>query len=462
MQIRHTIVLAITALFMAVSCITVDKTMGEGLIPSDQNIPVRFAEIDIPVQLKSSQPMQQISATESVFGSIRTPEFGLVEFATAADVFPNTTGWDFGKDPVVKEVYFIAAISSKIVMEDEQEFIPQIITIHKTKKNVDSTTVFQNSFTEADYDPQPLNLSEYTYFGGDSIRIYLDNSYAEEILKSTQEEKDSLDLFAQRYKGLLIKSNTPEDGTYGGRENVFTFGGGSIFILVDYQPTWEEGLSRKDTIFTLSCGRDFCLNLSSYESDAMQTSEPLEILPVEGVAGVKPYISKDQLKDAIDAWRISEGYEDKKIAIAKGALIFPFEIPQDNDMTKYPQSLYPCYRDMDTTFNVECFYSFEDINVTGYSIGAINRSLCEYKVDIPTVIQDFVNKSKSELDNTYNMWMMPVYSETDETYGTTYFYIDNATYYVGNINGPKYSKVHEGESKPRRPKLQMVYTVIDK
>ena len=194
----------------------------------------------------------------------------------------------------------------------------------------------------------------------------------------------------------------------------------------------------------------------------MQTAEPLEILPVEGVAGVKPYISKDALKDAIDAWKISEGYENENLAIAKATMVFPFEIPQDNDMTKYPQMLYPCNKELDTTFNANFFFTHDDISTTGYSIGAINRSLCEYKVDIPSVIQDFVSKRKSELDDTYNMWLLPIYSETDDTYGNTYYYIDQGTYYVGNINGPAYSKVREGESKPRRPKLQLVYSVLNK
>ena len=83
-------------------------------------------------------------------------------------------------------------------------------------------------------------------------------------------------------------------------------------------------------------------------------------------------------------------------------------------------------------------------------------------MDILGVIQKFVSKTESELDSSDDMWLMPVFSQTDDTYQTTYYYIDNVTYYAGNINGPKYSKVREGESKPRRPKLQMVYTVMDK
>ena len=86
MQFRHTIVLALAAIFMAVSCVSVDKTMGESMVPGNQSLPVSMAEIEIPVQLKSSQPLQTLSAEEGTFGAIRTQEFGLVEFATAADI----------------------------------------------------------------------------------------------------------------------------------------------------------------------------------------------------------------------------------------------------------------------------------------------------------------------------------------------------------------------------------------
>ena len=78
MQFRNTIVLAFAAIFMAVSCITVDKSIGEGLIPEDQDIPVFTAELDLPVQIKSAQPLQGLSSSEAVFGTIRTPENGLV------------------------------------------------------------------------------------------------------------------------------------------------------------------------------------------------------------------------------------------------------------------------------------------------------------------------------------------------------------------------------------------------
>lgn len=453
MQFKHTIVLAFAALFMAVSCITVDKSIGDGLIPEDQNVPVQTVELDLPVQLKSAQPLQGLSTSESAFGAIRTPENGLVQFATAADIRPNFSGWDFGKDAVVKEIYFLANISQVFVPEDDQAGIPQIVTIHRTYKNIDSTTVFNNAFTEADYDQEPLNLSEAVYFGGDSLKIMLKNSFAEEILTATQDERDSLQLFIERFKGLLIKTSTPDNGVYGGRENFISLGSGIIYMSVNFQPTWEEGLVRKDTLFALTYGVEKCLNLSTYESESLQTESPAEVMNIEGAAGNKPYISKTDLKNVIDQWLKKEGLEGKTIVISRGALIFPFEIPEDLDMTKYPATLYPCNREYDTTYNANVFYPALDVNVSGYSVGNINRSLKEYRMDIPSIIQDFVSKDMSQLDDlTHNLWIMPISSSTDSYYGTVSYSIDLNTYFLGKVNGPL---------AERKPKLQIVYSVLD-
>lgn len=452
MQFRNTVVLAVTALFMAVSCITVDKTMGDSLIPTDQNIEVFTDEIDLPVQLKLAQPMQALSASQAIFGAIRTPEFGLAEFATVTDICPNQSGWDFGEDPVIEDIYFIAPVSSQMVAESEQSGVPQIISLHRTYRRVDSTTVFNNTFTEADYNPEPLNISECVYFGGDSIKMHLDMAFAEEILASSQEERDSLNLFVEKFKGIVIKSSVPEEGVYGGRQNSMSFGTGAIYIQVDYQPTWGENLRRKDTLFCLSVGYDQCLNISTYSSESMQTENPGETMGLEGLAGLKPFISKDALKEAIENWKKEKGLEDKNILIAKGALIFPFEIPEDNDMTTYPASLYPCNKQLDTTFNENLLVTLPDCYVTGYSLGSLNRSLREYCMDIPSYIQDMFSKKTSELEDSDDLWIMPIYSQTDSYYGNTYYYIDDLSYYVGTINGPQ---------AERKPKMRLVYSIIE-
>lgn len=454
MQFKNTIVLAVAALFMAVSCITSDKSVGDSLVPDNQELEIRMAEIPLPVQLKSAQPLQSFSNSESVFGAIRTQEHGLVEFATAANFCPNMSGWDIGKDIQVKEVYFIAGISSTYVPEEEQKGIPQRITLHRINKVIDTNTVFNNSITEADYVPEPLNSTESLYFGGDSIKIHLKNSFAEEIFTATRQEMDTLSLFIERFKGLLLKSSTPDEGVLGGRQNFMNYGAGSIYISVNFQPTWDEGLERKDTLFVLKLGTEVCLNISKYESMQNQTDTPGESMNIEGAAGLKPYISKDDLKQAIDAWKSQEGLDGKNIIIAKGALVFPFEIPEDMDMTNYPASLFPCSRTYDTTYNGNVFYPVSDVNVPGGHTGSINRSLKEYRMDIPSIIQDFVSMDASQMDDLkHNIWIMPTTSQTDSYYGTVSYAIDLSTYYLGTINGP---------SAQRYPTLQMIYSVMEK
>lgn len=451
MQFRHTIALAVMAIFMAVSCITVDKHMGENLVPDDQDLTVKSAEFEIPVQLKSSQPVQTLSGTQSSFGAIRTKDFGLAEFATVADLYPSGY-WDLGKDIVVKSVYFEASVSKTVVAQDQQDAIPQQVFVHRTFKNVDSTTLFNNSFGPQDYDPSPLNVGEVLYFGGDSIKVYLNKEFGEELLTATEEEIDSVELYANRFKGLLIRTNAPEEGTYGGRQNFLEFGYGAVYITVNFQPTWEEGLDRKDTLFVVNYGENFCLNLSSYESNSMQTKTPGETLGFEGAAGLKPYIDKDSLKKAIDAWKTAEGLNGKEIIISKGSLILPFETPEDYDMTKYPPVIYPCNREFDTTYNANLFFPVEDINGEGYSIGNINRALEEYRMDIPSFIQDFVSMDASELDDLkHNIWIMSTASEVNSYYGTTTYKIDEGIYYVGKLNGP---------DAKRAPKLQIIYSVL--
>ena len=120
-------------------------------------------------------------------------------------------------------------------------------------------------------------------------------------------------------------------------------------------------------------------------------------------------------------------------------------------MTKYPTNLYPCNTVVDTTYNTRFFNTLGDVNVEGYNVGTINRSLCQYAMDIPSYIQDFVSKDRSELDETYDLWLMPLFVSSDAYSGDASYSIDCTTYYNGMINGP------EAE---RRPKLRLVYSIM--
>lgn len=440
------LVLTVSSVF---SCITVNKTIGEGYVPEDQELKIRIAHFRLPVTLKMQDSLQATSTDYAIVGAIRTPEFGLVKMGSAANVCQPTTTLRFGKDPVIKSIYFTAAVPAKKVMEDNQMNIPQDVFVYRLNKRLDTTTVFCNSITPADYDPVPLNTSSVTYFGGDSIKVYLNNAYGTELLSATEKELDSINLFIDRFKGLYLECSAPEGSLTGGRENLLGFSSAIIMMKYNFQPTWQEGLSRKDTTVYLNYGDGYCLNTSTYGSEGLETAEPLEILPVEGIAGIKPYVDAKVLKDTLDKWAQKNNYNPKKIIVSKASFSLPFEIPADFDMTKYPTYLFPTQRIENQ--NLMIYYPFNDVNSTGNSLGGMNRSLAEYQGDLSSAIQQMLNKDAADIGAKYDFWFAPIQKLTDQYYGTVSYAPDFYTYSVGKVNGPK---------AERYPKLTLVFSVL--
>ncbi|MEG1691990.1 MAG: hypothetical protein RR312_01220 [Bacteroidales bacterium] len=447
--LRKLILLSITAVAVF-SCITVDKSLGEGYIPEDQTLKVMTAEFRIPIGLKMEDSLQGMSSEILTIGAIKTTEFGLATFSVAANVCQPAKKFRFGKDPVITQIYVSAAAAKTTVIDDSQKSIPQNFIVYRTNKVIDSTTLYNNSITLADYNPTSLNLSSATYFGGDSIRVYLKNEYGTELLSATEEELDSINLFIKRFKGLYITCTPPEVGLNGGRVNHFNYTSASITIKYNFQPTWKDGLSRKDTTVLFRVGDGVCLNTSSYSTSGMATNKLLKELPIEGVAGIKPYIDAQVLKDTLDNWSKRNQYDQTKILIAKASVSFPFEIPQNFDMTKYPTYLFPTYRTDSTS---HYYYPLMDIGSTGNSLGVINRSLREYQGNISTTIQKMINavKVNGQISNEYNIWLAPIQLITDEYSGSTSYISNVNEYYVGKINGP---------AAARYPKLTIVYSVL--
>ena len=83
-------------LFAANSCITVDKTVGNKYIPEEHYLQVALDTFRLPLQVKSTDSIQTVSASYMTIGAIRTEEFGLAQFGTAGNICPTSTAFDFG------------------------------------------------------------------------------------------------------------------------------------------------------------------------------------------------------------------------------------------------------------------------------------------------------------------------------------------------------------------------------
>ncbi|MBR5857154.1 MAG: hypothetical protein IKY70_07760, partial [Bacteroidales bacterium] len=255
---------------------------------------------------------------------------------------------------------------TSIIMDPSQNGITQNFHVYRLKEAIDSTQLYTNSLTEENYIPVELNTSAATYFGGDSISFYISNEYGEELLKATEEEKDSLKLFVEGHGGLYITCDSPMN-IDAGRLNLFSLGGITVNIKYNFQPTWDEGLERKDTTASFAFGYGGCLNTSSYSSKHLETTQQLEKLPIEGVAGINPYVNMNSLKDTLDKWAADNGIDPSKILISKATMIFPFEFPDNLEMLeyRYPTYLFPAYRaaSADTTVTGKYYYPYNDYNL---------------------------------------------------------------------------------------------------
>ncbi len=468
MQFKDTLrslILTACSCLLVFSCITVDKTLGSNYIPDDHKLKMESVSLPLPVTVKQSDSIQGITSNYYTIGAIRTEKFGTATFGTAGNIAPTSSTIDFGEDPQIISVYLHMNLASigesgslnraSITLDPSQEGIPQNINVYRLKQEIDSTTLYANSLKEEHYTKTLLNNKGGVYFGGDTLKLYLDNAFGEEILTASESELDTLDLFAKRFPGLYITCDVPAGNGEGGRLNLFEASTAHIFVKYNFKPTWDKTLPRKDTTIALSFGYGYALNTASHSSAALETDEMLEEIPVEGIGGVAPYVDYKSLKEVISNWARANNYDESKIMVAKASLELPFEYPENLEQIPmlYPTHLFPAYRkQLNDTTDVKYYYLMDDYNSEENTVGAMNRSLKHYSCDVSATIQKMINKNISELDDTYSFWMYPLMSETDSYYGSVYYYINNFSYFNARINGPK---------AERYPTLKLVYTVID-
>ena len=172
-------------LFAANSCITVDKTVGNKYIPEEHYLQVALDTFRLPLQVKSTDSIQTVSASYMTIGAIRTEEFGLAQFGTAGNICPTSTAFDFGEDPRIISIYMLIPLAqtsdestmarTSIYFDPAQANITQNFNVYRLNKYIDSTMLFNNSLKEEGYSPVPINTNAIVYSGGDSVRVYLDN-----------------------------------------------------------------------------------------------------------------------------------------------------------------------------------------------------------------------------------------------------------------------------------------------
>ena len=358
----------------------------------------------------------QTSTGYPLIGNIYDEFFGMTNAEFAATVTPpDTIPW--GTDPKFVSARLQFVLSSIQTFADDQDAVPQNFHVYELLTPMDTTKIYCNSISRSDYSTYEIGKGEVIYTAGDTLTIPLTDEYASKFMEATQEEIDSTELFIKHFYGIYLKSDLKiQNGISGGRLNKFS----SAHILFTYNSTNDAGTNR-DTTITLSVGTSYGTDIYTLSSRGLEVdgNNNLETIYYEGLAGIKPHIDANALKDSITLWIKNEGIDINDIIVARASLELPFEAPEDyEELNGYPTSLYPSTR-YTYAYDAKQYYPLTEIYDSSMDKGDINRSLLYYKPDVTLYVQDILGKIASSeedapLNSSWDLWLFKYYDGTDD------------------------------------------------
>ena len=430
------------------SCITIDKTLGNNFIPTDQDLTLLSATFDLPVFSKPTDSLQTSnhffiydSDMPFFFGACRDPLFGLTEAGTVFQFFPYNaydSGVSYGDQPEPVSLTLSLYGPSFIVLDQNQISIPQNIFIHEVVSELSYRNAYNNSLLSQDWDPTPVSNPGQLYFGTDTLRISLSLDFARKLLNISQTEKDSSLLFLERFKGLYLKTESAADGIYTGRLNYATSGD----IVLRYR---TSGATTDSIIYYYANYYGYSFHSISHSLATIDPQSP-ENIYYQGYAGFKPFVDFVTLTKEIRAWAEQSQIDINKLLISRAEMVLSYDPSLDYTIiNKYPPVIYPYVRIFtDTT----AFYLPVDNIYLSNSDGSINRNNFNYSMNITSYLQSLLKKE--EVTEKDNAWLMETTSYVDD-YSQTTFHFSSYTY-------PQ--ALFKGVASDAKPILKLTYTVL--
>ena len=440
---------ALLTLSCLVSCITKDYTLGSALGPSNQDISIQTATFDLPVALKMADSLQTAVGQSATIGAIRTERYGLYHSDAAMAVTAGNDSIVWGKDPSVVNLKLTLYIDTAMVVNAGERYIPQNLYVHRLKVRLDSTLIFNNSLTAANYDPEVLSRGGLVFDGGSSYGVELDPKVGEELLKIPMETLDDDEAFMNMFKGLYIRCDDPVEGKEGGRLNTFDLT--SSYMAITYDYTDDDG-NRRRGVQNFTLGEYYSVNICS--SGARYLEQPLaaDALYMEGICGIKPHISAATLRSMLDDFAAAQQVDIDRILIAKAILVFPFEYNGDyKQFDAYAPTLYACQRVKASSDSLIRFSPLDEIQDETLESGAIDRANLTYTTNISQYLQKLLSRTPGSITADGDLWIMPTLSVYNSYTSATYYYADYLYYSQSLLNGT---------ADARHPVLKLTYAIL--
>lgn len=429
------------------SCIESDRTIGSQFLPDDYKLEVATKSFPLAVEMRLADSLTTDYPNYMSIGSFYEPEFGSVVASTAFRIIPMKQGQTFGDAPIVKSLKLEMGIQASSYIVPDQQYIPQVFRVYELLKDIDSTTIYSNSFTEEDIGEESIEVSGNLFFGRDSLVLQLSPQFGEKLVQVSEEESDSLLLFLEKYKGLYITCDEVDSQNKGGRLNLTT--PSNLYMSLTYRHIdQEKSIDRDSTVGYYISDNQPYLNIYKHSSQGLVSEEPDDLLYLEGLAGVRPYINFEHLKGQIEEWATVNSIDFERLIVIRGELEFSFDYPDNfRELNNYPTQLFLTTRNPSTKESIR----YEPLTDIYYSEnnGMINRSLKKYSLDITSYIQKVLQNKVSK--HGLESYLTPIYQTSDYYSGSTLYNVQNYLYYKALLKGPQ---------SDAPPKLILTYSIL--
>ncbi|MDR3184532.1 MAG: DUF4270 domain-containing protein, partial [Prevotellaceae bacterium] len=211
------------------ACVNVDKTLGTDLVPDNYDVNVEYVEFDVPISTDSVGAVVTSSTSVGAVGYLNHPEFGLFTAGSVFRILPYTLNFDYGEGAVADSAILTISVSSRTQLSDKEP--PQQLSLYRLNRDLAYSTAYYNNSLKENNDLGE-KIADYTYEGGDTIKIKLKDDFVNELLEAA-DEVTSDSLFLKTVKGLYLKAEIP--GTVAEKEGqVSYFSLTSTYITLHY------------------------------------------------------------------------------------------------------------------------------------------------------------------------------------------------------------------------------------
>lgn len=444
------------------SCVTVDETLGENFIPTNQKwtvftpSPVELKDI----RLQMADSLSAYSNARFTFGAVKDQVTGTSIRSTSFTLVPIADTLDFGKNPVARNFHFSAVRDTLSMVYDNQIKMLQNVYVSELKAPFDTTVLYTGTFMDQEYRDRYLDLDRRitagvpVYDGGDSLSFNFSLEYAQEVIdRLNGYVLDSLELYLKKMPGIYITTDAPAGD--GGRINMFTLpietnSYGYIsgnYAHLRFTSTYGDR-ENVDTSFVFYFGPNdviaedaedfpdqFAFNGSEHDSKSIYSGEGVtagEAIHIEGGSGVKPVIKATEIRQILEDELTAAGIQNiSEVVINKATIILPYDVNGDySALEKYPDILSPTVRlRSSSNRNYITYAGLTDSSIESENQGEINRSTSMYSPDISHHVQEILKLDKSAADyedniEKYDIWFLIMHEEVTESSSNSSAYND--------------------------------------